>query len=150
MATKVYKEWKLSRDGENKFNREHKTLRKKHVVIDERLAEIYNDNTVDSGLFYELDIEATKELNLDINRRTVEKRQANNKTTFSKKEPKPDIIIDNTEEDKQKTYNERKQKLIEAGYVFDVDNFTKGNKVVSSAKVADMIPMVFGKLIKQK
>ena len=151
MAAKVYKEWKLSRGDNGGFNRDHKTLRKQHTVIDEQLAEIYNSNTDSSGLLYEVDEVATAELNKDISKRMSEKIAKNTKISFNPIEKAPVVEKEIEETPDQKKYNTRKAKMIEAGWLFhdDSKSFTKGDDEVTAEKLLSLSNVLYGKLLKQ-
>ena len=155
MAIKVYKEWKLSRGEDGKYLPEHKTLRKSHTVIDEWLAEQYNQNTFSSGLLYELDEEKTKELETDISKRMAEKIKKQTKVSFTPvevKEPvkEPEKVPDKVSDKNQLKYDRRKAKMIETGWIFDADKkvFSKNNQIVDAEELLLLDNIKYGKLLK--
>lgn len=150
---KVYKEFKLSRDGDG-YNINHRTLNKPHVTIDEGMADKFNSNTQDSGLFYELDVEASKELAQHVNQRRADKIKKSNRTSFdpplqqheqiNSPEPPAGLSPD------QEKYNKRKEKMIVAGWEFNTDmsEFIREEQKVSADELLSMPNAKYGKLLK--
>jgi len=136
MSTKVYRLYQLGREG-NSFNLEQRKEIRSSVKIDETLAEIYNDNAIDSGKLYVINEEETERL-------------------FGKPKPKvstpviPAVTESVTETPEQLKYNVRKDKMIAAGFVFnETDNvFERGKVIIKAEALLDMPPAKYGKLLK--
>lgn len=156
MAAKAYKRWKLAKQN-GRYMSEFKTpTNPHHVVIDESLAEIYNSNTQDSGVLYEIDQEATILLEKDINKRMQERIARQTRTTYNPDLIKPKVVEPIKEEEENETpdqlkYNKRKEKMIAAGWVFNIEtnSFTRKDEVVKAEDLLNMANTNYGKLIKQ-
>lgn len=62
MAVKVYKKFRLIEQSDSKFKiNEHRKELRPGVKIEESVADGYNSQAKTSGIYYELDLEATKE-----------------------------------------------------------------------------------------
>ena len=143
---KAYKIMQLLR-GENgvNFDTNHKTFTGKFSKIDESLAEQFNSNCLDSGKFYEVDEELTEKC-------FGEKKKAKEPKTETKEESEnktPETTLKKTPETpEQLKYNNRKDKMLAAGFTFENDEFIKGETKIKASELLGLHSVKYGKLIK--
>ena len=150
---KAYKYMQLLRGANgNQFDINHKTWINGTICkVDEIYANDCNENCLQSGKYFELDVELTEKLFS-----TKPKAETTLKPTPIIPAVNQNSLVDNDEgivevEDKtedQTKYNKRKEKMITAGFVFENETFTKGEISIKANELLNLHSVKFGKLLK--